>query len=93
MTGLTPKNGLVAEPGFCGIAPGIGVMMWPPVSVCQKVSTIGHFPLPTWVFYQDQASGLIGSPTEPRSLRLERSCFSTHSAPMPIRLRIAVGAV
>ena len=57
----------MAEPGFCGMAPGSGVIMWPPVSVCQKVSTIGQRPLPTWVLYQFQASGLIGSPTEPSS--------------------------
>ncbi len=92
-SGLMPKKGLVADPGFCGIAPGMGVMICPPVSVCQNVSTIGQRPLPTWVLYQDQASGLIGSPTDPSSFKDDRSCLSTHSGPRPIRLRIAVGAV
>ena len=39
------------------------------------------------------ASGLIGSPTVPRSRSEERSHFSTHSGPWPISARIAVGAV
>lgn len=38
---------LTAEPGFMGVAPGSGVITWPPVSVCQNVSTIEHLPLPT----------------------------------------------
>ena len=45
--GTMPKNGLVAEPGFCGIAPGSGVIRMPPVSVCHQVSTIGQRPSPT----------------------------------------------
>lgn len=47
------------------------------VSVCQKVSTRGHRPWPTAWWYQCQASGLIGSPTEPRTFRLERSYLHT----------------
>ena len=92
-TGWTPKKGLVAEPGLVGMAPGSGVIRMPPVSVCHQVSTIGQRPLPTTSSYQFQASGLIGSPTEPRMRRDERSCFSTHSRPWPISARIAVGAV
>ena len=42
MTGSMPKNGRVAEPGFNGVAPGIGVIRMPPVSVCHQVSTIGQ---------------------------------------------------
>src|SRR2546421_11595 len=38
----TPKNGKVALPGFVGIAPGNGVIMIAPVSVCHQVSTIGQ---------------------------------------------------
>ena len=37
-----PKNGNVAEPGFCGVQPGSGVTRMPPVSVCQYVSTMLH---------------------------------------------------
>src|SRR3989304_5098818 len=44
-----------------------------PVSVCHQVSTMGAFPPPTCSWYQSQASGLIGSPTEPSRRRLERS--------------------
>ena len=47
MTGSTPKNGRVAEPGFNGVAPGSGVMRMPPVSVCHQVSTIGQRSSPT----------------------------------------------
>lgn len=86
-----------ADPGFVGVAPGRGVMVWPPynrirvndqnarcgtdsrkweathtVSVCQKVSTIAHFPLPTTLWYQSHASGLMGSPTVPRTCRDSR---------------------
>src|SRR5256885_11178938 len=61
----TPKNGSVALPGFVGIAPGNGVIMIAPVSVCHQVSTIGQRPPPTLSRYHIQASGLIGSPTEP----------------------------
>jgi hypothetical protein len=46
-TGLTPKNGRVAEPGLRGVAPGRGVMRMPPVSVCHQVSTTGQRPSPT----------------------------------------------
>ena len=38
---------IVQEPGISGVAPGSGVIMWPPVSVCQKVSTIGQRLPPT----------------------------------------------
>ena len=92
-TGWTPKNGLVAEPGLVGMAPGRGVIRMPPVSVCHQVSTIGQRPWPTTSSYQFQASGLIGSPTEPRMRKDERSHRSTHSRPCPISARIAVGAV
>ena len=37
-----PGKGSVQEPGTMGVTPGSGVIMWPPVSVCQKVSTIGQ---------------------------------------------------
>jgi hypothetical protein len=46
-TGWTPKNGSVALPGFNGVAPGSGVIMKEPVSVCQYVSTMGHRSSPT----------------------------------------------
>jgi hypothetical protein len=46
-TGITPKNGLVAEPGFSAMAPGSGVIRMPPVSVCHQVSTIGQRCSPT----------------------------------------------
>ena len=68
-----PGNGSVHEPGTSGVAPGSGVIMWPPVSVCHNVSTIGQRPPPMCSWYHSQAAGLIGSPTEPRMRRLLRS--------------------
>jgi hypothetical protein len=47
MAGTTPKKGSVAEPGLSLVAPGSGVIRWPPVSVCHQVSTIGQRPSPT----------------------------------------------
>ena len=42
ISGCTPKNGRVAEPGLSLVAPGSGVMRMPPVSVCHQVSTTGQ---------------------------------------------------
>ena len=50
-------------------------------SVCHHVSTIGQLPLPTVWKYHRHASGLIGSPTVPKSFKEERSCFSTGPGP------------
>src|SRR3954470_19336882 len=77
----TPKKGRVAVPGFVGVAPGSGVIMCPPVSVCHHVSTIGQRPPPTRRWYHIQASGLIGSPTVPSRRSEERSCLVTHESP------------
>src|SRR3974390_2432999 len=93
ISGTTPKNGRVAEPGLGLVAPGSGVIRIPPVSVCHHVSTIGQRPSPTTRQYHSQASGLIGSPTVPSSLRLLREVFFTGPSPDCIRARIAVGAV
>ena len=91
--GSTPKKGSVADPGFASMAPGSEVIMAPPVSVCHQVSTIGQRPLPMTSSYHFQASGLIGSPTDPRIRSDERSCCSGHALPCPISARMAVGAV
>src|SRR5512139_1669275 len=90
--GATPKKGKVAEPGFSGVM-GRGVIRNPPVSVCHQVSIIGLFSLPTFLWYHIHASGLMGSPTEPRILKLERSRVVVHFSPSFIKARIAVGAV
>src|SRR5690554_7543257 len=65
----------------------------PPVSVCHQVSTIGHLLLPITRWYHSQASGLMGSPTEPSSFRLSRLVPLMQDSPSAIRARIAVGAV
>ena len=91
--GLMPKKGRVAEPGLSGVAPGSGVIRTPPVSVCHQVSTIGQRLSPTTRWYHSQASGLIGSPTVPRSRSDFREVFVTGPSPAPISARIAVGAV
>ena len=88
-----PGSGRVAEPGLVGVAPGSGEIMIAPVSVCHHVSTIGQRPPPITLLYQIHASGLIGSPTEPRSRRLLRSCLAGSSVPHFMNARIAVGAV
>ncbi len=88
-----PKKGRVAEPALSSVAPGSGVIRMPPVSVCHQVSTIGTLPLPTTLKYHSQASGLIGSPTEPSSFSDLREVFFTWLSPAPISARSAVGAV
>src|SRR6516162_7164903 len=93
ISGTTPGNGRVAEPGLVGIAPGSGVIMIMPVSVCHHVSTIGQRLLPMTSWYQIHASGLIGSPTVPRTRRLDRSCFFGQLSPHLTNARMAVGAV
>src|SRR5688572_16904122 len=70
--GETPKKGRVHEPGFVAIAPGSGVIMIAPVSVCHHVSTIGQRSAPITLRYHIHASGLIGSPTVPSNLSDER---------------------
>ena len=84
---------MVAEPGFVSVIPGSGVIMIWPVSVCHQVSTIGQRSPPMTCWYQIQARGLIGSPTDPSSRSDERSCFSGYSRPHLMQARIAVGAV
>src|SRR6185295_1596304 len=65
---ITPGNGRVAEPGFVAMAPGSGVIIIIPVSVCHHVSTIGQRSRPITSRYHIHASGLIGSPTVPSNL-------------------------
>jgi hypothetical protein len=93
MSALTPGYGKVAEPGFVVVIPGRGVIRIIPVSVCHHVSTIGQCSWPMFCWYHSQASGLIGSPTEPSKRRDERSCPAGHSSPCFMKARIAVGAV
>ena len=81
MAGSTPKKGSVAEPGFSAQAPGRGVIMWPPVSVCHHVSTIGQLPSPTTSSYHRHASGFIGSPTVPRICKHARLFTPGHPTP------------
>ena len=67
MSAPMPGSGNVADPGFSVVAPGSGLIMMAPVSVCHHVSTTGQRSPPMCFQYQTQASGLIGSPTVPRS--------------------------
>src|SRR6185312_16059144 len=89
----TPGSGRVAEPGFAGVAPGMGEIMMLPVSVCHQVSTMGHLPLPITRLYQCHAVGLIGSPTDPSKRSDDRSCEFGQSSPCFTNERIAVGEV
>ena len=88
-----PGSGAMAEPGFAAVTPGSGEIIADPVSVCHQVSTIGVLLAPNASRYQRQASGLIGSPTEPSSRRLDRSWASGISRPNFMKVRISVGAV
>ena len=88
-----PGSGNVADPGFVVVAPGNGLIMIAPVSVCHHVSTIGQFPRPMCSWYHIHASGLIGSPTDPSTRSVDRSCLAGSSIPHFMNVRIAVGAV
>src|SRR5215468_6348723 len=88
-----PGKGLVADPGFSVVRPGKGEMRMWPVSVCHHVSTTGHRPPPITFQYHTHASGLIGSPTDPRRRRLDRSHRFGYSSPQRMKVRMAVGAV
>src|SRR5436189_6062721 len=63
ISALMPGSGRVQEPGFVGVAPGSGLIMIAPVSVCHHVSTIGQRSFPIMRWYHIHASGFIGSPT------------------------------
>src|SRR5215472_9645876 len=93
ISATTPGKGRVAEPGFVAMAPGMGVNMMCPVSVCHHVSTMGQRLPPIVSRYHIQASGLIGSPTVPSRRRLLMSCLFGHASPHLIKVRIAVGSV
>ena len=88
-----PGSGPWAEPGLVAVTPGSGPIMMPPVSVCHQVSTIGAVLPPMTSRYQIHASGLIGSPTLPRTRIEERSNLAGMSSPHFMNVRIAVGAV
>src|SRR5437773_2820115 len=89
---LTPGNGKVALPGLVVVRPGNGVMRIIPVSVIHHVSTMGQRPPPMVAWYHSQASGLIGSPTDPSKRSDDMSCLAGYSAPHFMNVRIAVGA-
>ncbi len=88
-----PGSGRVAEPGLVPVTPGSGLIMIAPVSVCHHVSTTGQRSPPKFLRYHIQASGLIGSPTEPSSRSEDRSCPAGTSSPHFMNVRIVVGAV
>ena len=90
---LMPGNGVMAAPGLVAVMPGSGVMRMPPVSVCHQVSTMGQRSPPMWVRYQIQASGLMGSPTEPSSRRLRQVVRGREVLPHFMKVRMVVGAV
>ncbi|CAM5488339.1 hypothetical protein STENM327S_08998 [Streptomyces tendae] len=73
------------------VTPGSGLIIIEPVSVCHQASTTGVGA--DALRYQIHASGLIGSPTEPRTRREDRSNFAGMSSPHFMNVRIAVGAV
>ena len=74
------------------VTPGSGLIRIWPVSVCHQVSTTGVRSPPMTSRYQRQASGLIGSPTEPRTRSDVRSWLRGISSPCFMKARMAVGA-
>ena len=91
--GEDAKEGQGGGAGFGWVAPGRGAIMMPPVSVCHQVSTMGQRFWPMTLRYHIHASGLMGSPTVPRSLREWSRCFLGHCSPHFMKARMAVGAV
>ena len=75
------------------MTPGRGLIMMAPVSVCHQVSTMGVRSPPMCLRYQIQASGLMGSPTDPSSRSDDKSNCSGMSSPHFMKVRMAVGAV
>ena len=90
---LMPGMARWAEPGLSAVTPGRGLTMMAPVSVCHQVSTIGQWSAPITRRYHIHASGLIDSPTEPRTRSDDRSNFAGIDSPHFMKVRIAVGAV
>ena len=88
-----PGSGPIAEPGLVAVTPGSGATIMAPVSVCHQVSTIGQRSPPMTFRYHIQASGLIGSPTDPSTRSEDRSRPPGRSSPHFMNVRIAVGAV
>src|ERR1700691_3248839 len=75
---LIPGSGRVHEPGFVGVAPGMGLIIMAPVSVCPQVSTVGHRSCPITLRYHIHASGLIDSQTLASNRRLFIGCWAGH---------------
>jgi hypothetical protein len=68
-----PGSARCADPGLAAVTPGSGETMIAPVSVCHQVSTTGAVPPPMFSRYHSHASGLMGSPTLPRTRSDDRS--------------------
>jgi hypothetical protein len=75
------------------VAPGSGVIMCPPVSVCHQVSTIGHFSRADDAVIPHPRLGVDRLADGAEHRRLERSCLVGCSSPHFMKARIAVGAV
>ena len=70
-----------------------GILITPLAGITELIPGYAMSPMPIFSWYQFQASGFMGSPTEPSSLRELRSCFSAQDAPYRIRPLMAVGEV
>src|SRR5579872_4622381 len=89
---LIPGSGLVQDPGLVAVAPGSGLIIMAPVSVCHHVSTMGQLSWPMTLRYHIHASGLMGSPTLPSRRRDFSECFAGQLSPSRMKARMAVGA-
>lgn len=92
MAGWTPNNGRVADPVLKLLHPqwrnqNTACFGLPPCINNRAAAFTNNVVVPV------QASGLIGSPTEPSKRRLLRLLSRTNESPSRIMARIAVGAV
>ncbi len=91
ITGCTPKNGFVAEPGLVVVAPGkrgqkvTAGFGLPPGVDDRAITFSNHVMIPVPSLWIDRL------PDGPKSFRLLKSHFSTNAFPCPISARMAVG--
>ena len=87
-----PGSAVIAEPGLHIVTPGSGAIIAAPVSVCHQVSTIGTASAPN-TSGTSAMSGLMGSPTDPRRRRLDRSWAKAMSRPHFMNALKVVGVI
>ena len=88
-----PGSGRVAEPGLVGVAPGTGLIMMPPVSVCHQVSTIGQRLAADDLVVPHPGLRVDRLADRAQQAQAGQVVLADHSSPHFMKARIAVGAV